>query len=275
METVEFPGMEVFVARLSLKQGQRWTSQVTPGVWCATLLQGAMTTSQARHGTLTWGSDTTFGYSLDQSYDVEHLATEDSEFSGVFVRMVPDAIENILGDRHGVVIPPAIPRLANQRANSLANSIGWQMLGCPLEGTSRRLYLSGKALELLAVILESDLRSHVSSGRPDEIERVYEARSRILQDLRAPPAIPELARHVGLNAHRLNVLFKNIFGTSVYAYIKTARLDQAKLVLETGQLTIAQIAYRFGYQPAHFATAFRKQFGCSPSRCVARGRTNI
>jgi len=275
METVEFPGIEVFVARLSLKQGQRWTSQITPGLWCATLLQGSMTTSRARHGTSTWGSDTTFGYCLDDTDEVEHLATEDGEFSGVFVRMSPDAIETILGDPCDFVIPPPTPQFAEQRTNRLANALGWQMLGCPLEGTSRRLYLSGKALELMAVILESDRRSTIAPGRPDEIERVYEVRSRILQDLRTPPAIPDLARDVGINAHRLNVLFKNIFGTSVYAYIKTARLDQAKLMLETGQLTIAQVAYRFGYQPAHFATAFRKQFGCSPSRCVARGRENI
>lgn len=274
METVEFPGIEVFLARLSLKQGQRWSSRIEPGLWCATLLQGTMTASQARYGAATWGSNSSFGYCLEDADEVEHLAPEDGEFSGIFVRMSPDAMKSILGDHHDLAIPPPIPRKAEQRANGLANAIGWQMLGCPLAGTSRGLYLSGKALELLAVILEDDRRSTIAPGRPDEIERVYEARSRILQDLRTPPAIPNLARDVGLNAHRLNVLFKTIFGTSVYAYIKTARLDQAKLMLETGQLTIAQVAYRFGYQPAHFATAFRKQFGCPPSRCVVRGREN-
>ncbi|HEY0292882.1 MAG TPA: helix-turn-helix transcriptional regulator, partial [Hansschlegelia sp.] len=66
-------------------------------------------------------------------------------------------------------------------------------------------------------------------------------------------------------------LFKTHFGATVYAYLKAARLDHARLMLESGGATVSQVAYRYGYQPAHFSTEFRRRFGTSPGALNKRG----
>lgn len=73
-----------------------------------------------------------------------------------------------------------------------------------------------------------------------------------------------------MNAHRLNELFRAIFGASVYAFVKEARLDHAKKLLESGDFSVSQAAYSCGYHPAHFSTEFRKRFGVSPSDYIVR-----
>ena len=49
-------------------------------------------------------------------------------------------------------------------------------------------------------------------------------------------------------------------------YIKTVRLQRAKEMLETSDLTVSEIAYKTGFQTvSHFTKIFKKQYGIQPS----------
>jgi AraC-like DNA-binding protein len=57
----------------------------------------------------------------------------------------------------------------------------------------------------------------------------------------------------------------------VFHYVRKIKLDQARVALETGKLTIAQAAFVAGYSSAaNFATAFRRVFGFSPKDARSR-----
>lgn len=278
MEIVSFDGLEIILAKLSLSKAQRWDSSMQTGIWCGIVAEGTIATSRSGFDN-TWQPKTAINYSIEQPVTIEHLAPQSCQLSAVFIRLPFERVDAIAGPDAKTVLAPAHADFRAWRDHRAASALAWQMLGCPLTGPARRLYLSGKALEILSVIAQSDTPGQTTAAssidcaptaRASEIERVHAARALLLASLSDPPSVPDLARAVGLNAHRLSELFRSLFGASVYAYAKGARLDQAKLLLESGETSVSQAAYSCGYHPAHFSTEFRRRFGISPSACIGR-----
>ncbi|OMB79873.1 hypothetical protein A5746_06580 [Mycolicibacterium conceptionense] len=60
--------------------------------------------------------------------------------------------------------------------------------------------------------------------------------------------------------------FRDAFHTTPYQFLLDLRIDRAKTLLLTTSQTIAEIAVSVGFStPSHFATAFRRRVGISPS----------
>lgn len=80
----------------------------------------------------------------------------------------------------------------------------------------------------------------------------------------APTAL-ELAREMGSSERRLNALFRDQVGMSVFEYLLELRLDRARELLKEGRLQIQLIATLVGYRNAgDFSRAFRQRFGVTP-----------
>ncbi|NAN54073.1 AraC family transcriptional regulator [Pseudomonas protegens] len=162
------------------------------------------------------------------------------------------------------------PMLFCQPASKPLLALAQQIFTCPLQGPTRSFYLGGKALELTALGVEGILAQAESRPLQDspcssaEIERIHAARDLLLNSLQDSPSLSELSRQVGLNPRKLTAGFRQVFGTSVYAYLQEQRLGEAYRLLASGETNVSSAAYRVGYSPAHFSTAFRKRFGVSP-----------
>jgi AraC family transcriptional activator of pyochelin receptor len=145
-----------------------------------------------------------------------------------------------------------------------------QVLNCPYQGVTKRLYLESKALELIALFLmqmlsENRRPSAAPVLRPDDIERIHRAREVLLDKMDEPPSLLALARHVGLNDFKLKAGFRQIFGTTVFGYLHDQRLARARQLLEERSLNVTEVACAVGYaNPSHFAAAFRRKFGMNP-----------
>ncbi len=75
----------------------------------------------------------------------------------------------------------------------------------------------------------------------------------------------DLAKAAGLSVSHLHALFKKQIGTTPMDYVKSLRLDQARLRLGAGRDKIAVIADETGFGNAfHFSRAFKERFGISP-----------
>ena len=146
-----------------------------------------------------------------------------------------------------------------------------QILDCPYQGTLKRLYLEGNTLTLLT----HSLARLISSGngtrervtvKPRDIERVKYARELIRKDLQNPPKLIDLARSVGINHSKLNIGFREIYGTTIFDYLRQVRLNMAKSLLDDGQMNVSETAFAVGYSsPSHFSKSFKDYYGTSPS----------
>lgn len=149
-----------------------------------------------------------------------------------------------------------------------------QMKQCPYRGALQRLYLEGKSLELLAFHLdgidheakEQQVKSKLTA---DDIQCLYQAKEILSRSWRQPPSLLGLARLAGLNDYKLKLGFKELFGTTVFGYVRGLRMNEARTILEQGQANVSETAIMVGYHNmSHFAALFRKTFGYNPSETV-------
>lgn len=146
-----------------------------------------------------------------------------------------------------------------------------EILDCGGAGPLRRMVVEAKVVELLALQLgQRGRRAGTAPGAASladrEVDRMVEARDRVLARMDDPPSLAELARLVGTNEFALKRDFKAAFGTTVYGLLLDRKLAHARALLLDTDRTVGEIAREVGYgHPAHFSTAFKKKYGVSPS----------
>ncbi|MEM9808326.1 MAG: AraC family transcriptional regulator [Cyanobacteria bacterium P01_D01_bin.56] len=152
-----------------------------------------------------------------------------------------------------------------------------QYLHCPYEGVMQTLYLESKAVELIVLKLaqikqmaqEADARHTNGTQRRLNVkdrERVYQAREILLSDMANPPSLQQLAEQVGIGDYKLKQDFRMAFGTTVFEYLRSHRLEQARQLLTERTMNVSEVAQLVGYSSlSKFTAAFKKQFGVLPS----------
>ncbi|MEH2407277.1 helix-turn-helix transcriptional regulator [Nostoc sp.] len=141
-----------------------------------------------------------------------------------------------------------------------------QILHCPYQGLTRKMYLESKVLELVSLKLADQVAAPTKKLLGlQEIDRIHHARDILLRNIGNPPSLIELARQVGINEYTLKRGFRQIFGTTVFGYLHDYRMEQARQLLLSGQMKIEQVAQIVGYvNRSRFASAFRKKYGINP-----------
>lgn len=172
--------------------------------------------------------------------------------------------------------------VAEHRTSPAIANILRQIVNCSYAGINRRIFLESKALELLAVCSvewgtqviaqeEHKLHKPVRLSRHD-IDKIGHARDQLIANMESPPSLLELAAQVGISDWKLKVGFREVFGTTVYGYLREHRMTYAHQLMDQGAVNINEVACMVGYSnPSHFTSAFRKKYGINPSEYV-RGR---
>ena len=144
------------------------------------------------------------------------------------------------------------------------------MFTTQLTPTTERLFFHGKVLELLSLYFSHripDTESCPFLNDQETVRKIRVAKEYLLGHLESPPGLKELAKISGLNEYQLKVGFKEVYGNTVYGYLLDHKLDQARLLLDSGKFQVNEVSYRIGYtNTSHFIAAFRKKFGVTPKK---------
>lgn len=96
--------------------------------------------------------------------------------------------------------------------------------------------------------------------------RVQTALALMQENLQGAWSPDTLARAVNLSPSRFQHLFKAEVGMAPRHYLRALRMEQARKLLQTSQLTVKQIMNRVGVEDkSHFAREFKKAYGLSPT----------
>ncbi len=96
----------------------------------------------------------------------------------------------------------------------------------------------------------------------DSLRRVLR---HIREHLSGKITLAELARIAGTSRHHFVRRFKTACGVTPYQYVLACRVEQAKHLLSSSEMTLAQIAYEVGFaSQSHFHTTFLKLTGTTP-----------
>ncbi|WP_324171840.1 AraC family transcriptional regulator [Sulfurimonas sp.] len=131
--------------------------------------------------------------------------------------------------------------------------------------------LQSKVLELLFLeftSLSNDKKSIVNNIKLDDydIEAIKKAKDILIQNMKNPPSILQLAKMVRINDFKLKIGFKEIFKITPYNLLLNYRLEYAKKLLIESHLSIGEIAQDIGYKyTASFSAAFIKKYGITPT----------
>ena len=131
----------------------------------------------------------------------------------------------------------------------------------------------------LILFLCRDWTAKGADGRPGSAQdflRILPAIERIRSDLARAVALDEAASVCGLSRSRFSNLFRAVMGDSFGKFALRTRLSGAMRELGATSKLIKAIGTDWGFaDKAHFAHAFRRQFGCSPTafREQAGGRS--
>lgn len=282
------PGMQIFAMNMEIRQDVELNIEpLNPGILVSLVLDGSSGYSvqgaagrddqwEFLPGRTIVGAFQPKKSRWNVSAGDSHRLVELQIASGRAAKMVSEYGEATPGAIHEILSKPeGFPRHIQQALTTELRIVAHQVLNCPLEGSTRRLFMESKALEILAF----QLHALSSPGVPEpatrnrgERDRLEEARRILDAEFADPPSLLTLARRVGLNDFKLKRGFRALYQTTVFGYVRTLRMEKARDLLESGEMNVGEVAPATGYTCfGHFSEAFRKRFGIAP-RELKKGR---
>ena len=146
------------------------------------------------------------------------------------------------------------------------------IMSCRFTAAARRGYMRAKSLELLSSVVHGLAVETLESPAtrmplsPRDIEQISRARGIMLKELGSSLTLALLARRVGLNRTKLALGFKEMYGTSVQAFWRDAKLNRAREMLHDPGARVTDVALALGYSElSSFTRAFNRKFGVAPN----------
>ncbi|MED0940563.1 AraC family transcriptional regulator [Bacillus mobilis] len=158
--------------------------------------------------------------------------------------------------------------------DSLSANIISKMIDFPHQDRIHQLEMESKVLELLSIHFgrfllknRNEIKRRVLSK--SDINKIKRAEEILMQRMELPPSLLELAKLVGLNDYKLKLGFKELFGTSAFAYLREQRMERAMFLLRSGTSNVTETAIAVGYKNmSHFSESFKKKYGIKPSEIL-------
>jgi AraC family transcriptional regulator len=98
-------------------------------------------------------------------------------------------------------------------------------------------------------------------------ERLRRADDFIRAHLESPLTLDGIAQVIGLSRFHTLRLFKSVYGETPIRRLTRLRMERAQLLLAQDGDSVTEVAFRCGYDnPAHFANAFRRFTGVTPTQ---------
>ncbi len=138
----------------------------------------------------------------------------------------------------------------------------------------KEIFIESKMLELIAIRLSNFYNKTVNCQKNNalhfrnaELEKIKYASEIISEKMDAPPNIKQLAKISGINEYKLKRGFKEVFGTTIYEYLRTIRMEKAYSLMYSGEMNVSEAAYYVGYNKAgYFSRVFRNYSGINPGK---------
>lgn len=145
------------------------------------------------------------------------------------------------------------------------------MINTNYEGSMLNIFMNGQiqmvllySLECLVDEKELEFTCKFLSNSFDR-EKIIKAREILLQNIGTPLTIKELSRKVAINECYLKKGFKEMFGTTVFDFYQSQRMEHAKYLLYDKGLSVTEVSVLLGYSSiSHFSTAFKRHTGLKP-----------
>jgi AraC-like DNA-binding protein len=202
-------------------------------------------------------------YSRNLPAGFSHCAVE--------ISFLPEFFDALLNSRHGVSpdeLTRAINALGKLPLIPAAAVILKQIGEASFAGDAGNIWIEAKALELVSVILDWHRRLETAGDALNERDRagIAAAMRYAGEYFSGRLTLTALAGQAAMSMSKFTAAFKAHTGISAAGYIHRLRMDKALDLVKNTSCPLAEAADAAGYKHyTSFATAFREQFGVTPS----------
>jgi AraC-like DNA-binding protein len=134
------------------------------------------------------------------------------------------------------------------------------------EGAYSQQLLAGIVNHLIGMMYSLERNIELKSRSMIHVEMVNKAILRIREELESPLTIQKVAEDLGMSYSNFRKLFKEHTGLSPATYQQELRLQRAKELLTTTNMSIKEIAYRLNFEsPDYFSSKFKSKTGRKPT----------
>lgn len=181
--------------------------------------------------------------------------------------------ENILNFRH----PSSFSKILSVCGRS--SMVLEALLNNTYTDSLENIYINAQTQMLLLYSLECMLGEKDVAGfqckflsNETDREKIVKARELLLQHIGEPITIKELSRKVAINECYLKKGFKELFGTTIFDFYQSQRMEHARYLLYEKGLSVTEVSSMLGYSSiSHFSTAFKKHTGLKPCELLLHG----
>lgn len=162
------------------------------------------------------------------------------------------------------------PLLFEQLLYADLNQLLKEMVDASSYGAFELFYLKIKAEQIichLLSVLEQRKEQTVYPLNGQDVQAIYQMRNTILADLTQPPVLAALVAQSNMSLSKLQRLFKQVFGSTVFQYYQTFRIREAARLLREEQQSVSEVGYQLGFTNlSHFSKVFEQQLGVTPKK---------
>ncbi len=173
--------------------------------------------------------------------------------------------ESILNFTHTTSFSKSLPLCGNSRSvlESLLNHTCSESLeNIFINAQSQMLLLY--CMECMAGDGEFSFNCKFLANEADR-GKIALARKILLEHIGEPLTIKELSRKAAINECYLKKGFKEMYGTTIFDFFQSQRMEHAKYLLYEKGLSVTDVSAILGYSSiSHFSTAFKKHTGLKP-----------
>jgi AraC-like DNA-binding protein len=133
------------------------------------------------------------------------------------------------------------------------------------------IYINAQTQMLLLYSMEcmtgtkEDVFSSKFLANEADREKIAKAREILLMHISEPLTIKALSRKVAINECYLKKGFKEMYGTTIFDFFQSQRMEHAKYLLYEKRVSVTDVSSLLGYSSiSHFSTAFKKHTGLKP-----------
>ncbi|GAQ15686.1 transcriptional regulator, AraC family [Myroides odoratimimus] len=131
-------------------------------------------------------------------------------------------------------------------------------------------YLKIKAEQIICSLLyqlEKRDNRYLYALNNHDIQTIYNIRDLILKDLTRAPQLKELVEISNMSLSKLQRLFKQVFGSTLFNYYQEFRIKEAARLLKEEKLSVSEVGYYLGFTNlSHFSQVFEKHIGVKPKK---------
>lgn len=211
-------------------------------------------------------------------FDLETFTPAKTNISIILIRVHVDMLRDLLNGREESQLLSSIISGGQAYLYDELIPIGIQEISAKIFETdiSSQLsdfYLKVKAQELIYLFFNSLIKREIVTSYPvnaSDIKKMYLIREKLTSDLSMVPNLSHLTTFSHMSESKMNRLFKQIFGTSIYNYHQRLRLNEAAHLLKTEKISVTEVGYRLGFTNlSHFSRIFERHTGLKPKKYSA------